>query len=598
MRPSRYLAALAAIFVVLGALVWFGAPKGATVAERFQPKLGLDLVGGTRVTLEAATKDGNPPNRDDLEKAREIIEERVNAQGVSEAEVVTEGDRFIVISVAAQKSDVLRDVGQASKLYFRKVLNITDGSGAAANPAPAPSASTTPTSTPTASSTPSATPSGGTGGGSAMEPTPTPTPTATSSATAESDGRTLTQDELKKLVGDEAWAAATSLTAPATDAEVIKKLAPFGKLQAKWEIASLTPAMQYNIPQVTCELLNKRVPGSLDVRDQQVVACEGDGKYLLDVAKVAGTDVSNASALIDQSKVSGSWVVNLDFTGDGQTRWTDLTREAYNNNGTTKCETVALGEQQRCRVAAVLDNSIVSAPEIQGVLTGTSTISGSFTAGTAKKLADNLNFGALAINFEVPESKTVTATLGAEYLRAGLLAAGIGMLLVVIYSFFYYRLLGSVIFLSLILSGLLTFGALVVLGRTMGFTLTLAGIAGFIVSLGVAADSFVIYFERLKDEIREGRSPRNAVQRAWVRAKRTILTANAISLMAAVILYLVSSGPVAGFAFALGIATALDLLVVFLFRYPIMAMFARTQAFLSPRVSGLGRVLREAKEAN
>ena len=165
------------------------------------------------------------------------------------------------------------------------------------------------------------------------------------------------------------------------------------------------------------------------------------------------------------------------------------------------------------------------------------------------------------------------------------------MLLVVIYAFFYYRLLGSVIFLSLILSALLVFGALVVLGRQIGFTLTLAGIAGFIVSLGVAADSFVIYFERLKDEIREGRSPRSAVPRAWVRARRTIISANAITLMAAVVLYIVSVGTVKGFAFALGLATVLDLVVVFLFRHPIMTMFARTQAFLSPRVSGLGRVL-------
>ncbi len=168
------------------------------------------------------------------------------------------------------------------------------------------------------------------------------------------------------------------------------------------------------------------------------------------------------------------------------------------------------------------------------------------------------------------------------------------MLLVAIYAFFYYRLLGSVIFLSLILSGLLVFGALVFLGRQIGFTLTLAGIAGFIVSLGVAADSFVIYFERLKDEIREGRTPRSAVPRAWARARRTIISANAITIMAAVVLYFVSVGTVKGFAFALGLATVLDLVVVFLFRHPIMTMFANTKAFLSPRVSGLGRVLEQA----
>lgn len=612
MRPSRYLFALAAIFVVLGGLVFLTAPKGASVREALHPKLGLDLVGGTRVTLKAATKDGNPPPRADLEKAREIIEERVNAQGVSEAEVVIEGNQFIVISVAAKSEDVLKDVGQASKLYFRKVLNLTDGSGAAANPAPTPSATAsagaTPTPTPTASA--SASPkASGTGGGSAMEPTPTPTPTPSASASASATGATvtsstgkrlLTQDELKKIVGDEAWAAATGLTAPATDAEVIKKLAPFAKLDPMWEVASLTPAMQFNIPQVTCKMLNERVPGALDTPKEMAVACQDDGvtKMLMDVSKVAGSDISKATALTNQSGVASGWEVNLDFKSDGQTRWTELTREAFNNTGDPKCEAAALGDQQHCLVAAVLDNKIVTAPQINGVLTGTSTISGSFTPAEARTLADNLNFGALEVNFEVPQSQTVTATLGAQYLRAGLLAAGIGMLLVVIYSFFYYRLLGSVIFLSLILSGLLTFGMLVLLGRSMGFTLTLAGISGFIVSLGVAADSFVIYFERLKDEIREGRSPKNAVQRAWLRARRTILTANAISLMAAVILYLVSSGPVAGFAFALGLATALDLLVVFLFRYPIMALFAQTKAFLSPRVSGLGRVLREAKEAN
>jgi preprotein translocase subunit SecD len=228
------------------------------------------------------------------------------------------------------------------------------------------------------------------------------------------------------------------------------------------------------------------------------------------------------------------------------------------------------------------------------VLTTDSQISGQFTPASAQQLASQLRYGALPLTFEQADAENITATLGAQYLRAGLLAAGIGMLLVAIYAFFYYRLLGTVIFLSLILSGLLVFGALVFLGRQIGFTLTLAGIAGFIVSLGVAADSFVIYFERLKDEIRDGRTPRSAVPRAWARARRTIISANAITIMAAVVLYFVSVGTVKGFAFALGLATVLDLVVVFLFRHPIMTMFANTNAFLSPRVSGLGRVLEHA----
>jgi len=246
----------------------------------------------------------------------------------------------------------------------------------------------------------------------------------------------------------------------------------------------------------------------------------------------------------------------------------------------------------------VLDNKTVSAPAIQAVISGDATISGgSINQAGAKLLANQLRYGALPLTFIPSEATTVTATLGAEYLKAGLLAMGIGMALVIVYAFFYYRLLGSVNFLSLVLSGLLTYGALILLGHTMGFTVTLAGMAGFIVSLGVAADSFVIYFERLKDEIREGRSPRSAVGRAWIRARRTIITANVVSILAAATLYIFGVGSVQGFAFALGLATALDLLIVFLFRHPIMTMLASTPAFLSPRVGGLGRVLQHADKA-
>ncbi|BCB74216.1 hypothetical protein Pflav_006260 [Phytohabitans flavus] len=353
-------------------------------------------------------------------------------------------------------------------------------------------------------------------------------------------------------------------------------------------MAVLDPKMQYNVPSISCAQLDSRPAGSIQAADKQAVSCEVSQKLFLDVAKVLGTDVSDASGVLDQQ--GGDWVVSLDFTGDGQKKWTALTREAYENTGGA-CDASALGDQGKCRVAVVLDNEVISSPEIQGVLTGDSQITGSFNSKTANELAGKLRYGALPLTFTQNEVQNVSATLGTEHLKAGLLAAGIGMLLVIIYSFFYYRLLGTVIFLSLVLSGLLVFGALIVLGRNIGYTLNLAGIAGFIVSLGVAADSFVIYFERLKDEIREGRSPRSAVPRAWARARRTIISANAITLMAAVVLYIVSVGTVKGFAFALGLATVLDLVVVFLFRHPIMAMFASTRAFLSPRVSGLGRVL-------
>ncbi|WP_175441423.1 protein translocase subunit SecD [Micromonospora humi] len=618
MRPGRQLAVLGFIFVVLYLLVFFSGGASGGWKDRLEPRLGLDLIGGTRMTLEATnTVDGKPPTAENLEEARQIIESRVNAYGVAEAEVVTEGNRNIVISLPGQNRD-LTDVGEAAELRFRKVLKAADGSGAAAAPAPSPSVSAAPpgsvkpsgsaspkpsgSASPKASASAKVTASPSAGGQGGMAPAPsasaTPTPSASPSAAAPSPSASAEpvpqsieqqRQAVQQKVGAAAWAAASGLQAPAdltADPSLADKLKPFGTLSPQ-EIAVLTPEMQFNVPTITCAQLDKRPAGSIKDPKQKAVACEAGAKNLLDVAKVEGTDVKNASAQLDQTS---SWVVSLNFTGGGQEKWTALTRESFNNEGQA-CDQTALGQDGKCRVAVVLDNKIVSSPEIQGVLTGDSQITGSFDNKSANALASQLRYGALPVTFEPQESQNVTATLGDSHLKAGLLAAGIGMLLVIIYSFFYYRLLGSVIFLSLVLSALLVFGALVVLGRSIGFTLTLAGIAGMIVSLGVAADSFVIYFERLKDEIREGRSPRSAVPRAWIRARRTIISANAITLMSAVVLYIVSVGAVKGFAFALGLATVLDLVVVFLFRHPIMTMFARTRAFLSPRVSGLGRAL-------
>jgi preprotein translocase subunit SecD len=604
MRPGRQLAVLGLIFVVLYLLVFFAGASGS-FADRLHPRLGLDLIGGSRVTYTATTMDGKDPSAESLEEARQIIESRANAYGVSEAEVVTEGNSNIVVSLAGKSDDALAELGQQAELRFRKVLKVTTDSGVLtqATASPTPSGSATPTPGASASATPAATPSASPGGQGGMAATPTPTPSASASATptpstsattgpARADDLTPEQRlaAVQAKIGPQLWAAASALQAPvdlSTDPTALTTYAKFAELNGN-EVAVLPAAMQFNVPTVTCQQLADRQPGSIADPEQQAVSCEGAQKELLDVAKVLGTDVSDADGVLDSQ--NGEWVVSLDFTGSGQKKWTDLTREAYNNDGGA-CEQSALGDQSRCRVAVVLDNEVISSPEIQGVLTGNSQITGDFNSESANELASKLRYGALPLTFKQSEVQNVTATLGTEYLKAGLLAAGIGMLLVIIYSFFYYRLLGTVIFLSLILSGLLVFGALIVLGRQIGFTLNLAGIAGFIVSLGVAADSFVIYFERLKDEIREGRSPRSAVPRAWARARRTIISANAVTIMAAVILYLVSVGPVKGFAFALGLATILDLVVVFLFRHPIMTMFARTKAFLSPRVSGLGRVL-------
>jgi len=607
MHPGRQLAVLGLVFVVLYLLVFFAASAKGSFTDRLHPKLGLDLVGGTQAVYAAQPQpNGQMPSAQNMEEARRIIDSRVNALGVTEAEVVIEGDRNVVVSVAGESQDQLKNVGQAAQMRFRKVLKATgDVSATALNPpsaAPSVAPSGANPSAP-ASRAPTATPSAGGQGGMAPAPTPsTSGPAAASTPTpapsASTDPNVVVQrSAVEKKVGAAAWAAAGKLADPvdlSQDANAGKTYAAFAKLSGA-EVNALTAQMQFNVPTISCEQLNQRPNGAIDDPKAQVTTCQAGGKMFLDVAKVVGTDINTASPQLDQS--TSQWVVSLDFKSEGQSKWTNLTREAFTPAGGDTCLTAAQAVSSgatHCLVAVVLDKEVISAPEIQGVLSGQSQITGSFTPTTAKELANQIKYGALPVTFTQLGAQSISATLGIQQLQAGLLAAAIGLLLVAIYSFFYYRLLGTVIFLSLILSGLLTFGALVFLGRATGFTLTLAGIAGFIVSLGVAADSFVIYFERLKDEIHEGRSPRSAVPRAWARARRTIISANTITILAAVVLYIVSIGAVRGFAFALGLSTILDLVVVFLFRHPIMTMFANTKAFLSPRVSGLGRVLLRA----
>ena len=560
LRVGRYIAVLLAILVALYALVFF------TGDRKLAPRLGLDLIGGTTVTLSAKTSTGQPPSAESLETARQIIENRVNGLGVAEAEVVTEGNTNIVVSVPGQDNEDVKRIGAAAQMRFRQVVK-TAPDVPAAEPAATP--------TPSGSATPSAS-------GSA-------TPSASGSATpSASRADALTPPTLAevtaKLGGRSALATLTTLTDPAqlADGRAAPLVAALEKLTPA-EIAVLPAAVQFNVPQITCAKLNARPPGSISAPDQQVTACDDTTKYLLDKAAVLGTDVSSANYQFDASRAQ--WIVTLNFKGNGQDKWTNLTRKAFNEQ-----------DQDRKRVAIVLDNDVVSAPEIQGVITGQAEITGGFNEQSAKDLATKLKYGALPLTFEQQTAQTISPTLGLAQLEAGLLAGAVGLALVLVYVLFYYRLLGIVTIASLLLSGLVVYAVLILLGRpnTIGFTLTLAGIAGFIVSVGITADSFVVFFERLKDEIREGRSARSAVPRAWVRARRTIISADTVSFLAAAVLYVIAAGAVKGFAFTLGMSTVLDLVVVFLFTHPVVALLSRSKAFMSPRISGLGRVAAQA----
>jgi preprotein translocase subunit SecD len=321
-----------------------------------------------------------------------------------------------------------------------------------------------------------------------------------------------------------------------------------------------------------------------DVSDQPLVACDQEGafKYILGPAFLQGTDIADATS---QANPEGTgYVVSLDFESEGGEKWGDYT-------------TANVGKQ----AAFVLDSQVVSAPEIQEPILGGQTMingggQGGFSASEAKSLAEVLKYGSLPLSFESSEAETVSASLGLASLQAGLIAGAIGLALVFIYCMVYYRMLGLLTILSLVLSGAIVFAVLILLGRWVGLTLDLAGVAGFIVAIGITADSFVIFFERLKDEIREGRTFRSAVPRAWVRARRTILSADAVMFLAAGVLYLLAVGQVRGFAFTLGMSTVLDLVVVFLVTHPLVAMASKSKFLSSPRWSGLGAVQREANE--
>ena len=527
-RPGRSLTALLLILVALTASIFI---QGAG-----QVRLGLDLRGGTSVVLQpriTAGQEGKVTN-EAIDQAVSIIRQRVNSLGVAESEVVAQGsgtNRQILISVPGESGErVVELVGQTAELRFRQVLAT---GGAVEAPAPAPSASAV--VTPEA-----ATPQPSTSGSKLSKSAPyfasqTPDPIVTPKATTP---------------------APAPAPAPPPDAQA-QAAAAAGELLSQ-EFAALD-----------CTKDESTRGGGGDSPDLPFVTCDRDGsaRYILGPAEVLGTQVKKATAAIDQAG-SGGWYVALDFNKEGTTKFGAITQRV-----------VSLTAPQN-QVAIVLDGLVVSAPRIiSAIIGGSAQITGDFTQQEASDLANVLKYGSLPLAFDRGEVQQVSPTLGTDQLRAGLLAGGLGLILVILYSLFYYRALGLVTVGSLGLASLLLYLIIVVLGENIGFTLTLAGIAGAIVAIGITADSFIIYFERLRDEIREGRSLRSAVENGWTRARRTIIISDVVSLIAALLLYIFAIGNVRGFAFALGLTTIVDLIVVFLFTKPIITLLANVRFF-------------------
>jgi len=318
-----------------------------------------------------------------------------------------------------------------------------------------------------------------------------------------------------------------------------------------------------------------------DNENQQVVACGNNsgvwGKYILDKAKVLGKQVTSASAAL--STTSNQWQVNLTMNGAGASAFSTLTSHMYSTYYTA----AQSGDQNSAtldEIGITLDGNIVSAPEVQSAIPGGNTqITGNFTQAQATQLQDQLKFGSLPLNFKTQFVTSVSAQVGRNQLDAGMVAAGVGLLLVVLYSFFYYRGLGLVSVSSLIIAAFIAYLTVVLLSLYQNFTLSLAGIAGLIVAIGITADSFVVYFERLRDEVREGKQLRPAVEAGWKRARRTILVSDTVSFLAALLLYYFAIGDVKGFAYTLGLTTLIDVLVVFAFTKPMVTLLAGTKFF-------------------
>lgn len=593
LRVGQYFLALLAIMAVLYGLVFLPG-------QRHTPKLGLDLEGGKQVIFEAKAPKGKAPSKSAMSEARQIMEDRVNGSGVTEAEVVIQGNNEIVVSIPGKNTQDISKLGQAASLNFRPLVmppvnaqaSTTPSTSASATTSGSAGATTTPaTSSPAAASSPAASPQ-------ANDVRPLNAPSSTPPSTPKSTPASTP-----------AASASATPSASASAAPVKKTSDPFKGITFAVPVDEaaynkLKPEQQQEL-QARMATYDCRTdqPDGIPERNTYMLACDkkaadASAVYLLGKVIVAGTEISSASAVPPNVGGTGGgtaeWTVSLNLKTTGQGQWAKYTG-AHNTGGqdTTTPITSCGSSGTPCAdyVAFTLDGAVISAPYNRDAINGQATqISGSFTDSSANQLAKQLKYGALPLSFTPLTNSDVSATLGTAQLKAGMLAGGIGLILVVLYSLIYYRALGFVTIASLLVSGVLTYGCLVVLGREIGFTLTLAGIAGFIVAVGITADSFVVFFERMKDEVHEGRSMRVAVPRAWVRARRTILSADTVSFLAAAVLYYFAAGDVKGFAFTLGLSTILDLVVVFLFTHPIVSLLSRSATFGSARFTGLNAV--------
>lgn len=521
----RSLTLLLVIIVALVGLITLGVTRSDAT---WTPKLALDLQGGTQILLAANQHDGKAVTGEQLDQAVSILRQRVNASGVSEAEITTQGSNHISVAIPGKVDDAtLNRIEASAALDFRGVL-LETMSGA--------------TTTPDAETPDSVTGTDGQAEEAPAENTDQPAEGEADTATPDAEGEDSTSIDPSPL--------------------------PTNPADPAW----LTPALLKQFDAFTCDS-----PAALDVAyapaDRPLITCDDTGllKYVLGPVELTGdviTDAVSQKQAIQGGGTTNEWEVAITMDKTGAKKFGEVSVRLF-------------GQQQPLnQFAFVLDGRVISAPTMNAqILDGRPAISGNFTQESSKTLADQLKFGALPIGFTVQSQEDISSTLGKNQLLAGLLAGLIGLGLVVVYSLFQYRLLGLLTIASLAIAAILTYLLLTYFSWRNGYRLSLAGVAGIIVAIGFTADSFIVYFERIRDALRDGFMIENAVENGWKKALRTVLASDGVNFLAAAVLFVLAVGNVKGFAFTLGLTTIVDVIVVAMFTHPMMTLLSRTRFY-------------------
>ena len=562
----------AGIIVLTGALGFGVVQKDATWA----PRLGLDLAGGTQIVLAPRVTGGGSVSQEQLAEARDIIVQRIDSQGTTGAEVTTQGDSNIVVAMPGTPTKEQEDaIAASSQMQFRPVLATAVGDPALMQPQPSDT-STSGSSSPTSK-------------GSASDDKKTTTPSASRSETPASRDQARTAAPTSsptsaKTSSPKASTSTTSSAKPTTSAPADpaqQSWKPSAKPTGPMDPNNISTKVWKKFQDLDCSKPPKQVPSGQE--KEPIVACKQDGsiKYVLGPVVVAGTEIANAEAgyrVGPQGQQTNEPEISLTLTSKGRGEYGDISKQMVQM---PSLQPPVNPPGSYNALAAVLDSQVLIDPGFnEAIPSGQASISG-FTIEEARSLAKSLKFGALPLSFDVQTRQEISPTLGSEQLRYGIIAGIIGLLIVFGYAMVQYRALSIVVVGSMLIAFAITYLAIALLAWGYNYRLDMAGVTGLIIAIGVTADSFIVYFERVRDELREGRNLRAAVEAGWARAKGTILVADGVNFLAAVILYVLASSGVRGFAFTLGLTTLIDLAIFWLFTHPMLTILARGKFFAS-----------------